>query len=320
MTSPGLLALDPAPFVTLQDAGRQGWQRFGVSRCGAMDIEALAMANALVGNPPETAALEFAHAGGSFRLTGTSCRVAITGGHFNCSIDGVPFPPLTSKTMTRGQILKIGGAADAVWGYIAVASGFDLSLQLGSRSTHARSGIGGFAGRALRQHDLLPLTADWVRAQPERMLPVQSRPTGPLHVVLGPQLEFFTPDAIALFLSAGYRTTHQMDRLGYRLAGPTLEHAKGFNIISDGLVPGCIQVPGSGAPIVLLRDAQPPGGYPKIATLVSSELGRFAQMRAGTELHFEAVEIDRAHSLRRDFVSRIAAMSDAVVECGPRLA
>ncbi len=314
---PALLAVAPAPFVTLQDSGRQGWQRFGVSRSGAMDVEALAAANALVGNPPDMAALEFAQAGGVFRLAATSCRIAVAGGRFTCFVDDVPIPALTTTTMIRGQVLRIGGAPDAVWGYVAVAQGFAPAAQLGSHSTHARSGIGGFAGRALREGDVLPLASDWVRAEPERMLPSPAAMTGPLRVVLGPQLDFFTADAVAIFLSAEYRTTHQMDRLGYRLGGPTLEHAKGYNIISDGLVPGCIQVPGSGAPIVLLRDAQPPGGYPKIATLITADLGRLTQMRPGTALRFEAVEIDRAHALRHDFLARIAALRDQVTARGP---
>ncbi|MBU6500191.1 MAG: allophanate hydrolase, partial [Rhodospirillales bacterium] len=170
MTAPALLAVAPTPFVTVQDAGRQGWQRFGVSRSGAMDIAALAMANALVGNPAGMAALEFAHAAGAFRLDATSARIAVTGGRFACFVDDWPIPPFTTFTLTRGQTLRVGGAPDAVWGYIAVAQGFDIPAQLGSQSTHARSGIGGFAGRVLREGDALPLASDWVRAEPERTL------------------------------------------------------------------------------------------------------------------------------------------------------
>jgi 5-oxoprolinase (ATP-hydrolysing) subunit C len=319
MSPAALIAIAPAPLVSLQDAGRTGWQRFGVSRSGAMDVKALAVANALVGNPADTPALEFAYTAGEFRLAATSCRVAVAGGRFTGFVDDRPIPAYTTATMTRGQTLRIGGAPDAVWGYLAVAGGFDLPLRLGSHSTHVRSGIGGFAGRFIREGDVLGLLNDRVHAEPERTLLPPALPAGPLRVVMGPQEDFFTPEAIATFLSAEYRTTHQMDRLGYRLDGPALEHAKGYNIISDGIVPGCIQVPGGGTPIVLLRDAQPPGGYPKIATLVSPDLGRLAQMRPGTPLRFTAIDIDQAHALRRQFVAGLAALRGMVGERRLRL-
>ncbi len=309
-----LIAVAPTPFVTLQDAGRRGWQRFGVSRSGAMDLEALAAANALVGNPADTAALEFAHAAGSFKVAATSCRIAVTGGHFAVSVDNCPIPPFTTATLLRGQTLQVGGSRDAVWGYIAVTDGFNLPLQLGSHATHARSGIGGFDGRAVAEGDALELASDWVRAAPERRLMSLPDRRGPIRVVMGPQNEFFTDTAVNEFLSAEYNTTYQMDRLGYRLDGPVLAHSAGFNIISDGLVAGCIQVPGSGAPIVLMRDAQPPGGYPKIATVVSADLGRLAQMRPGTRLRFKAVDVGYAHTLRANFLAGMTARHDSITE------
>jgi 5-oxoprolinase (ATP-hydrolysing) subunit C len=312
---PALLAVAPTAFVTLQDAGRLGWQRFGVSRSGAMDAEALAIANALVGNAADVAALEFAHAAGEWEVGAISCRVAVTGGRFSVFVDEVPAPAFTTITLTRGQTLRIGGAPDAVWGYLAVAGGFDLPPQLGSLATHCRSGIGGVGGRPVQAGDALPLATEWVRAEPERSLrePPMPRDT-PLRVVLGPQDDYFTPAALATFLSADYSVTHQMDRLGYRLSGPLLAHAKGWNIISDGYVAGSIQVPGSGEPIVLLVDAQPPGGYPKIATIVTADLARLAQSRPGSTVRFEAVAIEAAQRLRREFVERVATIKDGIAE------
>jgi len=312
---PALLAVAPTPFVTLQDLGRIGWQRFGVSRCGAMDIEALAIANTLVGNAPDVAALEFAYAAGEWELAATSCRFAVAGGRFAVFVDDEPVPAFTSITLTRGQTLRIGGAPDAVWGYLAVHQGFDLPPQLGSLSTHSRSGIGGLAGRPIQPGDALPLVTDWVRAEPQRSLREPPMPRdAPLRVVLGPQDDFFTADAVATFLSADYFVTHQMDRLGYRLSGPVLAHAKGYNIISDGYVAGAVQVPGSGEPIVLLVDAQPPGGYPKIATIVTADLARLTQSRPGRNVRFEAMEIEAAHRLRREFVERLATIGDRIAE------
>ncbi len=133
---PALLrAIDPTPFVTIQDNGRRGWRRFGVSPSGAMDRMSLAIANALVGNRPTEAALEFAHAAGEWQVDAASCRIAVAGGSFAITVDGIPHVAFNSITMTRGQRLRIGGAPDAVWGYLAIAGGLDIPLQFGSRST-----------------------------------------------------------------------------------------------------------------------------------------------------------------------------------------
>jgi biotin-dependent carboxylase-like uncharacterized protein len=306
------VAVDPSPFVTLQDAGRFGWQRFGVSRAGAMDVAALALANALVGNTARTAALEFAHSAGIWAVEATSCRIAVTGGGFAVFVDETRVPVGASVALTRGQTLRVGGAPDAVWGYIAVAGGFEFPLVLGSLSTHARSAIGPF-GRPLRADDVLPLTRDWVRVEPERTaVSAHGGGRGHLRVVMGPQDDSFTPSALGQFLESPFAVTHQMDRLGYRLAGPKLAHRIGFNIISDGFVPGCIQVPGSGDPIVLMRDAQPPGGYPKIATLISADIGRLAQSRPGTQVRFESVSVQTAQALHRTFLSTLDAIGQRV--------
>ncbi len=312
---PVLVAVAPTPFVTLQDLGRIGWQRFGVSRCGAMDIEALAIANTLVGNAPDVAALEFAYAAGEWELGATSCRFAVAGGRFAVFVDDEPVPAFTSITLTRGQTLRIGGAPDAIWGYLAIAQGFDVPPRLGSLSTHSRSGIGGIGGRPIQAGEAVPLVTDWVRAEPQKSLREPPMPRdAPLRVVLGPQDDYFTADAVTTFLSAEYAVTHQMDRLGYRLSGPVLAHARGYNIISDGYVAGAIQVPGSGEPIVLLVDAQPPGGYPKIATIVTADLARLTQSRPGRTLRFEAMEMHAAHRLRREFVERLATIGDRIAE------
>ena len=316
MTAPRLLALAPSPFVTLQDAGRQGWQRFGVSACGAMDVEALAAANALVGNPTHAAALEFAYAAGEWRLEGASCRIAVAGGGFRVRIANRVLPAWRSATMAAGETLRVDGGADAVWGYLAIAGGIDLPGQLGSLSTHLRSGIGGLHGRALQAGDALPLALATAPAGPEHSLAPRRREAGAIRVVLGPQDDYFTPEAIEAFLSAPFTVSQQIDRLGYRLAGPALVHAKGFNIISDGVVAGSIQVPGNGQPIVLMRDCQPPGGYPKIATVITADLGRLAQSRPGTELRFRQVGIAEAQVLRRRMVAGMAAITGELARAG----
>jgi biotin-dependent carboxylase-like uncharacterized protein len=314
VTGPCLLAVAPSPFVTVQDGGRQGWQRFGVSGCGAMDMQALAAANLLVGNPPDAGALEFAYAAGEWRLEAASCRIAVAGGGFRVRIGERVLPVWRSVTLRRGDTLRVDGGVDAVWGYVAVAGGIDLPRELGSLSTHVRSGVGGWHGRTLQAGDVLPLVLPDSPGGPEHALPPRARGTGPLRVVLGPQDDYFHAEAIETFLSAPFEVSQQIDRLGYRLVGPVLEHAKGFNIISDGVVPGCIQVPGDGKPIVLMRDCQPPGGYPKIATLISADFAGLAQSRPGTTLHFRQVGIAEAQLLRRRMVAAIAAMPEELGE------
>ena len=304
-----LKATAPAPFATVQDMGRVGWRRFGVTGAGAMDAEALAVANALVGNPCDAAAVEFGHAGGEWTVAGASCRIAVAGGSFPTAVDGRPVAPLTSATLHPGKVLRIGGARDAVWGYLAVSGGVQVPREFGSRSTHSRASIGGLDGRPLAAGDELPLNpADDGQGGERTILPSPVAADDPVRVVLGPQDNYFTPAGIRTFLSNEYVVTWQCDRMGYRLEGPPLEHARGFNIVSDGLLPGSIQVPGSGHPIVMLRDAQTTGGYPKIATVISADIGRMAQRRPRSAVRFQAISLDDAHLLRREFVARLEAM------------
>lgn len=312
--SAALRAVAPGPHVTVQDAGRRGWRRFGVSTSGAMDWPALAMANALVGNPPDTAALEFAQVGGTWEIAAESCRIAVTGGAFAVSADGIALAPWQSHTLRHGQRLSLKAAPDAVWGYLAVAQGFDLVPQLGSCATHLRSGLGGIAGRRIAEGDALTLRATLAPAGRERRIAAPRRVSGPVRVVLGPQDDYFTPEAIAAFLATTWRVSHRGDRMGTWLDGPTIAHANGYNVLSDGLVPGCIQVPGTGQPVVLLMDCQTIGGFPKLATVITADLPRFAQCRPGSRMSFTAIGIDAAQSLYRASRATVAGLGQAMAE------
>ena len=214
--------------------------------------------------------------------------------------------------------LRLANAPDAVWGYLAAAGGFDVEPQMGSLSTHLRSGIGGLDGRAISAGDEVPLCAGEAPGGSEYRLDQPCRPPRPFRVVLGPQDDHFTAEAIRTLLGSGYRVTHQGDRQGYRLAGPPLEHAKGYNIVSDAPVPGCIQVPGAGQPIVLLMDCQTIGGYPKIATVITADLGRFSQCRPGTSVAFEAVAPECAQRARLEHMAWIDAVPGLAVRGAPR--
>ncbi|HEY7577793.1 MAG TPA: biotin-dependent carboxyltransferase family protein [Acetobacteraceae bacterium] len=311
MHGPRLRAIAPTPFVTLQDGGRRGWRRFGLSGAGAMDRLSLAIANALVGNRATEAALEFAYAAGEWTAEAHSCRIAIAGA--GCaSIDGMAVPPLTSAVLRRGQRLRIGSSPQCVWGYLAVAGGFAIAPEFGSRSTHVRTGIGGLGGRTIRGGDTLPLLAAQASDEPERVVALPPGEAGPCRVVLGPQEDFFDEHSISVLLNSEYRVTWQQDRMAYRLDGPNLCHSKGYNIISDGVMPGCIQVPGTGTPIVLMRDAGTVGGYPKIAAVVEADLGRMVQMRPGGIVRFQAIGVAEAHALRRRYLARLQLIAEAM--------
>jgi biotin-dependent carboxylase-like uncharacterized protein len=283
---------------TIQDLGRPGFQRYGVSEAGAMDPTALRIANLLVGNDEAEACIEFAVVGGVYETVGAPRRLAVAG-DFAVTVDGVGLSAYQSYDLREGSRLSIGRSASGVYGYLAVHGGFDIASVLGSRSTHVRSGIG---GAVLQAGTTLPLRQAHTPSGAAQILPRASWPQydGPIRVVLGPQDDFFTPKGIADFLAGDYRVTLQSDRMGYRLEGPVVEHAGDFNIVSDGIALGSIQVPGTGLPIVLLADRQSTGGYPKIATVVSCDIRRLVQRRPQDVVRFAAVSPDEAEQIAKE--------------------
>lgn len=303
--------------TTLQDLGRHRWRRFGVPASGAMDPVALSVANALVGNPCGQAALELTLTGGSFLVEGGPVRVALVGGDFPLFIDDKHAEPMRAHRLEPGQRLRVGGARSGARGYLAVAGGFAIEPVLGSLSTHVRSGIGGLDGRALAPGDLLPLTGATIDG-PDLWLPPDALRSdhAMVRVVLGPQDDHFTPDGIRIFLDSDYAVSPRADRMGYRLSGPPLEHARGFDVISDAIAPGSIQVPGTGEPIVLMADGQTTGGYPKIATVIGADLPALGQRRPGDRLRFEAVTLDAAVGARRALSRWLAELPEKLVPVG----
>lgn len=296
------------PMTSLQDAGRFGQQRFGVSRSGAMDRLALAQANTLVGNPAGAGAIEFALLGGTFRLAAGAARVALAG-PARLSRGGTLLPHGTSVTVEAGEPVTVSAAPAGIFSYLAAAGGFAVAPDLGSVSLQGRAGIGGLRGRGLQAGDGLPLASGPAPVGPELSLPTLSLdPLAPIRVVLGPQDDFFDADAIAAFLRTAYTVSPEADRMGYRLAGPPIPHLRGFNIVSDGIVPGSVQVPGAGIPIVMMADCQTTGGYPKIATVISPDLRLVANRRAGEAVRFVAVTVVEAQAAARERAAAIAAL------------
>ncbi|WP_316977439.1 5-oxoprolinase subunit C family protein [Shumkonia mesophila] len=313
-----LLVVDPGPLATLQDLGRVGYQRFGVTVSGALDERALRLANRLAGNEAGEAAIEFTLAGGTYAVEAAACRIAVAGGDFPLSINGRRAGAYASHTLKRGDRLAIGRAQSGTRGYLAVAGGFDLPRVLGSRSTHVRSGLGGMDGQPLKAGSRLPL-ADAERFDgPDRWLKTSLWPKARdvVRVVLGPQDDLFTEEGKTTFLSSAYRILSQSDRMGYRFEGPPIRHAADYNIVSDGIAPGSVQVIGSGQPIIMLADRQTTGGYAKIATVISADLPVLAQCRPGNAVRFRAVGVEEAEDLRAAMLDGIERLAAAFYRAG----
>jgi biotin-dependent carboxylase-like uncharacterized protein len=307
-----LLIERPGLSTSVQDLGRFGCQRYGVPVSGALDPLALRLANALVGNPPDMAALEILALGPSFVIEADSVRLALVGSAVGLKIDGSAVPANQSATAPRGARVSIGGLTDSANCILAIEGGLDLAPCMGSRSTYARGGFGGFEGRALRQGDRVPLGRPAATTMPERRAAAIEYGSGPIRVVLGPQEDFFTPTAIERFFAEPYEITAEADRMGMRLEGAKLDHAKGFNIVSDGIAMGHIQVPGTGQPIVLLVDRQTVGGYPKIGAVIGVDLPRLGRMRPGERLSFARIEVEAAEALRRVQAGALAELVEAI--------
>lgn len=315
-----LIVTAAGPYSTLQDRGRFGYLRFGVATAGAVDPLLLAAANALVGNPVFAAGVEMTLAGDTYRVEADSVRIAVAGGAAP-TIDGAAAPAWRSHLLRRGQVLRVGAIKDGARAYLAVAGGFAVAPTLGSVSTHPRTGLGGLDGGKLKDGDALPLALAIAPAEGERVLPPGTLPPrGPvLRVVLGPQDDYFDAGAIAAFLAAPYKITPEADRMGYRLDGPAIRHAKGFNIVSDGIALGAIQVPGNGQPIVLMPDRGSTGGYPKIACVIAADLAALAQMKPGENVRFAAITPAEAHAAAREFATLMADLPRRVAPLAPPL-
>jgi biotin-dependent carboxylase-like uncharacterized protein len=306
-----LLVQEPGPLTTIQDLGRFGHLRVGIPTSGPMDRDAFVLGNRLVGNPDGAAGLECTLVGPRLELTDDRL-VAVTGAEVAPTLNGAAIPAWQAVPAQAGDVLRLGPARSGVRAYLAVAGGLATPVVLGSRATYVRGRLGGLEGRALRKGDRLPLgvaaPGPARRVRPRRVPAYGAEIT--VAVILGPQDDRFTAAGIDAFLSGPYELLPQSDRMGARLKGPFIEHTRGHDIVSDGVPMGGIQVIGEGQPIVLLADRQSAGGYTKIATVCSFDLGRIAQLKPGGRLTFRRVTVAEAHAMLRD--SRRAL--DAAIE------
>jgi biotin-dependent carboxylase-like uncharacterized protein len=293
MTAASIHVVRAGAQTTIQDEGRWGWQARGVPVAGPMDPFAHRLANALVGNRRTAATLEMALTGPELEFSDERV-VAVTGAVFALTIDGAPVPHRSPFVVGAGARLRVGDRASGARAYVAIEGGFDVAPVLGSRATHLPSRIGGWAGRALKKGDRLPLAprradhryttdthvaiATNVTAEPAR--------TGVVRVLSGPDVNLFAEGALDALQSAPYEVTPESDRMGYRLAGPAIRHVRGADIISDATPVGSIQVPGSGQPVVLMADCATTGGYARLAVIIRADLGIAGQALPGDFLQF----------------------------------
>jgi biotin-dependent carboxylase-like uncharacterized protein len=295
IVSPGVLA-------TIQDLGRSGARRFGAPASGALEPAWLRIANALAGEREEAPGIEFFLAGLALRALDGEVRVAIAGdvaAEVERGDTREAIGSWRSATLRPPDVLRVAPPRGTRVAYVAIR-GLVVDEVLGSASTSIRGAFGGFGGRPLRRGDVLEASGD--PAGEERFLPEPPRhPTGPIRAVPGPQDERFAPGALERLFAAAYAVTAASDRMGTRLDGPPLAHrsAASAEIVSDAIVPGAIQVPGNGLPIVLLADCQTIGGYPKIATVASADLPRLAVLSPGARVRFATASVEEAEALAR---------------------
>jgi biotin-dependent carboxylase-like uncharacterized protein len=307
--SPGLL-------TTVQDLGRYGFQKYGVSVSGAMDAYSAQLANILVGNRPDEAALECTLAGPSFTFM-DECVFSITGADMHAVLNGKRISGHGSYKARKGDSLRLQAAKHGTRTYVAFSGGIDVESVMGSKSTYTKAGFGGYEGRKLKNGDFLEIGDSdfdceycYVPEKDACFVSVGEK----IRVVLGPEIEMFTEEGIKTFFNEEFELSRQCDRMGYRLDGPVIEHVGGADILSGGITLGAVQVPGHGHPIIMMADRQTTGGYSKIANVATVDIDRLAQMRPGEKLRFESVEPFEAQTLLRKRQEKIAKLGKEIIQ------
>ena len=286
------------PLTSIQDDGRFGMLRHGVSASGPMDRTSYLEAGQWV--EAGQGGVEFTIAGLELTVLHGSCGVGFAGGEFTIRHNGEALGWPGRVELGAGDTLAITPGLTGNYGYLRFNAELEIPTVLGSMSTNSRAGLGGLTGKALQAGDILELgealghlgTSEPVEQQVD---------SAPIRVIWGAHADLFTGRVRQRFLSSAFAITPRMDRMGVRLHDTTgvFSGASDLSLVSEAIVPGDIQILGDGTPIVLMRDHQPTGGYPRIATVITADLDRFAQLRPGTEVRFQSVTVARAHHMLR---------------------
>lgn len=317
---------------TLQDSGRWGYQKEGVLVSGAMDLQALCIANLLVGNPDTTAGLEISLIGPRICFEEDQL-IALSGADLSPTIDGVPVRMWRLIWVKKGAVLAFGTPLSGRFGYLAVAGGFGIAPVMGSVSTYIRAGIGGFYGRALQKGDLLPcassperircflhqqgnnsqesgfVEASWAPT-PELLPLYQESPV--IRAMKGPEWALFTQKSRKALWEDPFTISEQADRMGYRLQGPLLTLISSMELLSSAVAFGTVQIPANGQPIVLLADHQTTGGYPRIAQVATADFSTLVQLPPGKSFHFAQITVQQAQQLYLAQEQRLKQLKTAI--------
>ena len=298
-----IIVHNPGSLTTVQDAGRRGYQRYGVGASGAVDVHSYVYSNILVGNKTTEAVLECTILGPTLEFT-ESAVVAVTGGDLTPAVNSAPIQMYRAIALKKGDVLSFMGRRTGCRAYISFAGGLDIPIVMGSRSTYIKARVGGFHGRRLELGDELQLreqVSDLPNLQYRYMEKQEFTGDNTVRVLMGPQDYMYTDAGIRTFLTQPYTVTKDFDRMGYRLAGKKIGLVKDGNIITDGIAFGSIQVPDSGQPIIMISDRQTTGGYGKIANIINVDMPLVAQSIAGDVIRFRETNIREAQDL---FVSQ----------------
>ncbi|CAM3789559.1 MULTISPECIES: 5-oxoprolinase subunit C family protein [Paenibacillus] len=323
-----LTVLKPGLLVTVQDLGRFGYGKYGVITSGAMDKESHRVANWLVGNPDEAAALEITWSGFSLRMEEDGW-IAVTGGDLSPRIEDTPVPMWRPVYVRRDSVLTFQQVRFGCRAYLAVSGGLNVPKVMDSRSTYLRAGIGGWEGRPLHAGDRLS-------TYPSRLsnrsvdrstitgafyaprwfaLPGKIPATGQevtVRAMPGRQYEDFDEVSQHGFFHQPFRIRPESDRMGYRLTGPDLRLTKAKEYVSEAVALGTIQVPADGQPIILMADRQTLGGYPKIAQIASVDIPLVAQLQPGGTLRFMEITLREAERLRDERERELAIVREMI--------
>jgi antagonist of KipI len=306
-----LEVLEADGIITVQDMGRTGWRRYGVPSSGPMDEFALLGANLLAGNGPQAAALEVGAGDLTLQVQQDSV-IAVAGDGYELDVNIWTYPLWGSYFVRQGWAVRLRKRGRGMWAYLAVAGGIETAPVLGSRATYLRGRFGGLQGGPLQPGQELQTggsTRGLIEAAGRTIIdscrpPYESGPM--LDVVSGPQRKHLTDLSVQTFFSATYQVGAESDRMGYRLQGPELTYGISTEQISEGITPGCIQVPAEGSPIVMMADSATTGGYPKIGCVIRADLPKLAQCRPGKDrARFQETTVEAAQQKYRELVRRL---------------
>lgn len=294
--------INPGFLTTIQDNGRIGYQQFGVPISGAMDLYSLQLANILVDNEKNEACLEMTMIGSQIEFYNDTA-IAITGANMNPEINFIKINMYETIYVKKGDVLRMSGAKDGARAYLSISGGFDIPKVLGSKSTYLRGKIGGYKGRKIERDDEIKIKEInqliQKRSIPKYLIP-EYKHSQNIGVIFGPEDESFTKEGIKTFLNSEYIISNKFDRMGYKLEGPSINHKEKPDIISMGITLGTIQVPGNGKPMIMLSDKQTTGGYTRIANVITTDIPKLGQLKAGDKIRFYEVDLTDAQGLLKE--------------------